>query len=200
MKHTVAYGTVVRRSRDDWTEIALRALAEGGLPAVAIEPLAARAGATKGSVYHHFSNREALLKATVERWEREHTEAVIELVEAEATPLDKLRTLFGTVLDRSRKGSVELALQQGAHDPVIAPVLHRVTERRLGYLRELFEELGFDAEHARKRALIAFSLYLGQVQMYATLPGLVEPVLDEAVQVLATNQAARDQTAVAHNV
>ena len=184
LNRTVAYGSVVRRNRDDWTEIALRALAEGGLGAVAIEPLAARAGATKGSVYHHFPNREALLKATVERWEREHTEKVIELVEAEKTPRDKLRTLFGTVLDRTRKGSVEMALQAGAENEVIAPVLQRVTERRLGYLTELFEQLGFDREHAKKRALIAFSLYLGQAQMWATLPGLVEPVVDEAVQVL----------------
>ncbi|MDT7790341.1 MAG: hypothetical protein QOF58_8760 [Pseudonocardiales bacterium] len=174
----------MRRTRDDWTETALRALAEGGLQAVAVEPLAARAGATKGSVYHHFPNRDALLKATVERWEREHTERVIELVESEKTPQDKLKTLFGTVLDRQRKGSVEMALQAAAENEVIAPVLKRVTERRLGYLTELFEQLGFDHEHAKKRALIAFSLYLGQAQMYVTLPGLVEPVLDEAVQVL----------------
>jgi AcrR family transcriptional regulator len=184
LKRTVAYGSVVRRSRDDWTEIALRALADGGLGAVAIEPLAAAAGATKGSVYHHFPNREALLRATVERWEREHTEKVIELVESEKTPRDKLRTLFSTVLDRGRKGSVEMALQAGAGNEVIAPVLRRVTEKRLSYLTELFEQLGFDREHAKKRALIAFSLYLGQAQMWVTLPGLVEPVLDEAVQVL----------------
>ncbi len=63
-------------------------------------------------------------------------------------------------------------------------MLQRVTERRLGYLTELFEQLGFGHEHAKKRALIAFSLYLGQAQMYVTLPGLVEPVLDEAVRVL----------------
>jgi AcrR family transcriptional regulator len=182
----------MRRTHDDWTEIALRALAEGGLGAVAIEPLATRAGATKGSVYHHFPNREALLRATVERWEREHTEKVIELVEAERSPRDKLRTLFETVLDRGRKGSVELALQAAAEHEVIAPVLRRVTERRLGYLTELFEQLGFDREHARKRALLAFSLYLGQVQLSATLPGLVEPVADEAVRVLV-------QAAVAHN-
>src|SRR5687768_7401878 len=182
----------MRRSREDWTEIALRALAERGLQAVAIEPLAAGAGVTKGSVYHHFPNREALLKATAERWEREHTEKVIELVEAEQTPHDKLRTLFGTVLDRDREGSVELALLAGAENEVIAPVLQRVTKKRIGYLAELFEQLGFDEDHARKRALIAFSLYLGQVQMFATVPGLVEPVLDEAVQVLT-------QAAVAHN-
>lgn len=185
----------MRRSREDWTEIALRALAERGLQAVAIEPLAAGAGVTKGSVYHHFPNREALLRATVERWEREHTEKVIELVEAEGTPRDKLRTLFATVLDRTRKGSVELALQTNARNEVIAPVLERVTQRRLTYLTELFEQLGFEPEHARKRALIAFSLYLGQVQIWATLPGLVEPVLDEAVQVLT----ARNQAADAHN-
>jgi AcrR family transcriptional regulator len=159
-------------------------LAEGGLGAVAIEPLAARAGATKGSVYHHFGSQRELLKATVERWEREHTEKVIELVEAEKSPHDKLRTLFATVLDRTRKGSVEMALQAGADDEVVAPVLKRVSEKRLGYLTTLFEQLGFAPDHARKRALIAFSLYLGQAQMWATLPELVEPVLDEAVRVL----------------
>ncbi|WP_256334957.1 TetR/AcrR family transcriptional regulator [Lentzea albidocapillata] len=187
---------MARRNRDDWTEIALRALAEGGLPAVAIEPLAARAGATKGSVYHHFPNREALLKATVERWEREHTEKVIELVESEQTPHGKLRTLFAMVLDQTRKGSVEMALQAGAGNELIAPVLQRVTEKRIGYLTELFEQLGFGKAQARRRALIAFSLYLGQAQMWTTLPGLVEPVLDEAVQVLTQKS---DQAAVAHN-
>jgi AcrR family transcriptional regulator len=184
LERTVAYGTVVRRNRDDWTEIALRALAEGGLNAVAIEPLAAGAGATKGSVYHHFPNREALLEATVGRWEREHTEKVIELVESERTPRDKLRTLFAMVLDTTRKGSVEMALQAAAQNEVIAPVLRRVTEKRLSYLTDLFLELGFDQAQARQRALIAFSLYLGQAQMQVSMPGLVEPVLDEAVRVL----------------
>ncbi|KOV85930.1 hypothetical protein ADL03_09965 [Nocardia sp. NRRL S-836] len=162
----------------------MRALAEGGVGAVAIEPLAAGAGATKGSVYHHFGSQRELLRATVERWEREHTEKVIELVEAQDGPRDRLRTLFATVLDRTRKGSVELALQAAADHEVVAPVLERVSQKRLGYLTALFEQLGFAPGQARKRALIAFSLYLGQAQMSVTLPGLVEPVLDEAVRVL----------------
>lgn len=164
--------------------MALTALAEGGVAAVAIEPLAARAGATKGSVYHHFPNREALLQATVERWEREHTEAVIELVEAEDTALDRLRRLFETVLDRSAKGSVEIALHNAADDPVVAPVLRRVSERRIAYLTDLFAGFGYTPQIAHRRAVLAYSIYLGQVQMMATLPDLVEPLLDEAVQVL----------------
>ncbi|MEU8610821.1 helix-turn-helix domain-containing protein [Actinoplanes sp. NPDC048791] len=66
-----------RLTADDWTSAALEAMAGGGLAAVAVEPLAARLGATKGSFYWHFANRDALIEAAVLRWERDHTEAVI---------------------------------------------------------------------------------------------------------------------------
>ena len=73
-----------RLSRDDWTAAALRALAAGGLAAVAIEPLAAALGATKGSGYWHFANRAALVSATLERWEHDNTAAVIAQVDSAA--------------------------------------------------------------------------------------------------------------------
>ncbi|MFE2751775.1 TetR/AcrR family transcriptional regulator [Actinosynnema sp. NPDC059335] len=164
---------MARRTRDDWTAVALRALAEGGVAAVAVEPLAARLGATKGSAYWHFPNREALLKATLERWEREHTEAVIELVESVAEPAARLRLLFGTVLERTRHSAVELAMLAAKDDPAVAPVLRRVTDRRLGYLEALFGELGFPADVARRRAVLAYSAYLGQAQLLSAAPDVL---------------------------
>lgn len=175
---------MARRTRDDWTAVALRALAEGGVAAVAVEPLAARLGATKGSAYWHFPNREALLKATLERWEREHTEAVIELVESEAEPAAKLRLLFGTVLERVRHSAVELAMLAAKDDPAVAPVLRRVTDRRLDYLEALFVELGFPADVARRRAVLAYSLYLGQAQLLSAAPHVLgerRALLDETL-------------------
>lgn len=172
--HTVAYGVVTkRRTKDDWTAVALQALAEGGVAAVAVEPLAVRIGATKGSAYWHFPNREALLKATLERWEREHTEAVIELVEARGTPLDKLRTLFAYVLEDPAASAIELAMLAAKDDPAVAPVLARVTERRIAYLEELFGALGFVAETAHHRAVLAYSIYLGQAQLLIATPEVV---------------------------
>ena len=170
---TVAYGVMARRTRDDWTEVALRALVEGGVAAVAVEPLAARIGATKGSAYWHFPNREALLKATLERWEREHTEAVIELVESVSEPLERLRLLFSTVLEDVEHSAVELAMLAAKDDPAVAPVLGRVTERRIGYMEELFVELGFAADVARRRAVLAYSVYLGQAQLLSATPHVV---------------------------
>jgi AcrR family transcriptional regulator len=163
-----------RLTRDDWTAAALAALGDGGVAAVAIEPLATRLGATKGSAYWHFPNREALLRATLERWEREHTDAVIAMVEADgATPADRLRKLFRTVLDTRHQAGVELALLASAADPLVAAAVRRVTERRLNYLTGLFAQLGLSAAQARRRAVLAHSIYLGQAHLNRSTPDLI---------------------------
>ena len=185
-----------RRTRADWAEAALRALGEGGLAAVAVEPLAASLGATKGSVYWHFPNREALLAAALELWEAERTEAIIALVDAEPDPVARLRRLLGSVLDRVTEARVEITLLSAAGDPVVAPVLRRVTDRRLGYLAALFAELGFAPEQARRRAVLAYSTYLGQVQLAQSRVDLFpegragrRAQLDDALRVLTTPPA-----------
>lgn len=161
-----------RRTKADWTEAALQALSEGGLAAVAIEPLAKRLGATKGSAYWHFPNREALLRATVERWEEEHTERVIEIVESEpgADPARRLRKLFARVLTSPDGFSVELALLSANDDPTVAPVRERVTERRIDYLARLFAGFGFGRAEARRRAVLAYSAYVGYAQLARSTP------------------------------
>src|SRR3546814_8458026 len=50
-----------RLSAEDWAQAALDLIAEQGVSAVAVEPLARRLGVTKGSFYWHFPSREALL-------------------------------------------------------------------------------------------------------------------------------------------
>ncbi|WHT21367.1 TetR/AcrR family transcriptional regulator [Crossiella sp. CA-258035] len=160
----------IRKTRADWTTAALAALAEGGLAAVAIEPLAVRVGATKGSAYWHFANREALLVATLERWELEHTEAVIALAEQETDPAHRLRLLFASVLDRPEGNAVELALLAAGDDPVIRPVLDRVTDRRIAYLSTLFAQCGFGKADARRRAVLAYSAYLGHAHLFRMAP------------------------------
>ncbi|RLK62209.1 TetR family transcriptional regulator [Actinokineospora cianjurensis] len=164
---------VVRRTREDWTAAALAALAEGGLAAVAVEPLAARAGATKGSVYWHFPTRDALVEATLSRWEREHTEAVIAHAEQGATPVERLRRLISAVVRPERGVDVELALQSSLGDPLVAAAVARVGSRRMDYVVTLFTQLGFTRAQARRRAATAYSIYLGQAQLQRANPAVV---------------------------
>ncbi len=167
-----------RLTRDDWTAAALRALAAGGLAAVAIEPLAAALGATKGSGYWHFANRAALVGATLERWEHDNTAAVIDQLDSSAPPEDRLEDLFRRVLGRTETHSVELALLASAGDPMVATALQRVTVRRIDYLAGLFGQLGFDAGEARHRAVLAYTSYLGHAQLARAAPASVSSAAD----------------------
>ena len=67
--------------RDTWIEEGLRALAADGPDAVRVEALAKKLGVTKGGFYGFFADRDALLTAMLDVWERESTDEVIDRVE-----------------------------------------------------------------------------------------------------------------------
>lgn len=183
-----------RRTPDDWAAAALAAIAEGGLAAVAVEPLAARLGTTKGSFYWHFDNREALLAAALDRWERETTTEVGDRIRAASPdPVARLRLLITEVVAMAERDRIGLALLASAADPAVGRALDRVTGHRLAIVEALFAELGFSAAAARRRALLAYSSYLGHAQLSHTTPRLLprdegarRAYLDDVIAVLTT--------------
>jgi len=177
-----------RLSADAWATAALAALAEGGVAAVAVEPLAARLGATKGSFYWHFASRDALLAAALERWERVGTEDVIAAIDGEPDLLARLRLLLTHALSGGSR--VELALQPSATHPLVAPVLARVTLRRLEYLTDLFTRLGFDPHTARERSVLAYTAYLGHAQLTRAAPDAAPDALPRYVRSVVAVLAA----------
>jgi AcrR family transcriptional regulator len=163
-----------RLSRQSWVQAALDAIAEAGLGAVAVVPLAKRLGATKGSFYWHFANREALVEAALAEWEHSHTYAVIAEIEASSDdPFQQLRLLFKRVTALAARDRIELALLATADHPTVRPVLDRVTRRRVDFVAELFQRLGFSRAQAKRRALLAYSAYVGHAQLVHATPQLL---------------------------
>jgi AcrR family transcriptional regulator len=164
-----------RLTAHHWTAAALAALARGGIAAVAVEPIAASLGTTKGSFYWHFANRDALLEAALLLWERTETDDVIALVETEPDMRRRLRMLLAVALGAGTElpgAHVELALQPSADHPLVAPVLARITARRLDYLAQMFGALDFPPAEARQRSLLAYTAYLGHAQLTHATPGV----------------------------
>jgi AcrR family transcriptional regulator len=153
----------------EWVAAALAALAEEGVAAVAIEPLARRLGVTKGSFYWHFKDRAALLLKTLEEWERQATLEVIATLDSKP-PQERLYSLmysaFNPAADRQY-----LALASSITDPVVSDVLHRVSKRRLEYLQLCFQELGFPAPEAARRAHLTLAAYVGSKHLTLELGG-----------------------------
>jgi AcrR family transcriptional regulator len=165
--------TVRRRlSRLDWVTAALAAIAEGGLAAVAVEPLALRLGTSKGSFYWHFENRDALLGAALAYWEEQYTAAVTaENTQAGTDPVHRLRLLIRRVTALAETDSVYVALIATADHPAVAPVLARITAHRIAYTAALFRDIGFPAREARYRSLLAYSAHLGHTELARSAPG-----------------------------
>ena len=181
-----------RLTADDWAAAALDALLAEGPDAVAVQPLARRIGATKGSFYWHFRSRDELLRAALARWEETATEAVIRSAEAaSADPREKARLLFGWVTASSTEHPGQLRLLAEAGHPDVRAALDRATRRRVGYVARLLREAGQPAAVAGRRATLAYATYLGHAQLAQFTPGLLpatdqdrRDLLDELTRIL----------------
>lgn len=160
-----------RLSRDDWAAAALVALAEGGVTAVAVEPVAARLGASKSSFYWLFADRRALLDAALDRWERAQTTAVIEQLALVKDPEVRLRRLMRHTFCGGTGGDLALRLLAEPADPAVREVVARVTGRRLAVIASGFAEMGYPPERARQLATASYAVYLGTAALYRTGSG-----------------------------
>lgn len=162
----------------DWEIAALEALAEGGLSAIAIEPIAARLATTKGSFYWYFPNREALIKAALLRWEQ-RTEEVAAMLERIPDPAERVRQLVRSTLPDAPGAAVALLLLADTDNPLVADVVHRVTRRRLEVVTASFIALGHHPDLARRQALASYAAYLGAAALRRGTADLA-PALDAA--------------------
>jgi AcrR family transcriptional regulator len=154
-----------RMSAEDWAQAALDLIAEQGVGAVAVEPLARRLGVTKGSFYWHFPSRDALLQAALERWELFEQEQVFGSLEDVPDPRVRLRQLFQMVAHEVQPHIIYSELLKALDHPMVRPVIDRVSQRRLDYLVASFRQAGLSSTDARHRARLAYAAYVGFLQL-----------------------------------
>ncbi len=84
-------------------------------------------------------------------------------------PHAQLVALAEEAIDDPADLSVEFALSRARENPTVKKVLDRVVQRRMSFLLQLFRRLGLPLAVARRRALIAYSLVLGQEAAFRAL-------------------------------
>jgi AcrR family transcriptional regulator len=153
-----------RTPRDRWIEEGLQALAAGGPDAVRVEALAKKLGVTKGGFYGSFADRDALLEAMLDAWERESTDEVIDRVEREGgDPRTKIQRAGVLTFSSDRLLPIDLAIRDWARrDEAVAERLRRVDNRRMALLREMIGTFCSDADEVEARSLLAFCVAIGE--------------------------------------
>ncbi len=161
MRHIVG---APRTPRDNWVEEGLRVLAAGGTDAVRVEALAKNLGVTKGGFYGYFADRDALLAAMLDTWERESTDEVIDRVEHEGgDPKTRIQRAGMLTFSSDRLLPIDLAIRDWARrDEAVAKRLRRVDNRRMALLREMIGTFCSDPDEVEARSLLAFCVAIGE--------------------------------------
>jgi AcrR family transcriptional regulator len=155
---------------DDWAAAALEVIARGGVDAVAVESIAADLGATKGSFYWHFKNRDALIDAALELWGRRRTEGTIDKLEQETDPAKRLRMLLTAAFELGPSDRAEITLLANPEHPAAVRAVRQQADRRISYMARQFELLGCDSRDALDRAAVAYYIYVGYMQTAHVAP------------------------------
>jgi AcrR family transcriptional regulator len=148
-----------------WIEAALDALADGGVEAVRVEPLAKALKVTKGSFYWHFADRRALIDAMLASWSQGRIAAIRAQSGGPGSPDARLRHLaeLYTRHGNMRGLAIELSIRALARsDAQAADAVRAVDAERLKQVGQLFGALGWTPSDAQARAVLFYSYLFGE--------------------------------------
>lgn len=158
-----------RGSVDLWLDAAHALLVEGGVEAVKVMPLAARVGLSRTSFYWHFTDREALLTALVDRWRAKNTAALIARTKAPArTVAEATLNVFDCWIDGGLFDSaLEFVMRNWAlTDVAVAAALTAEDARRTEALTALFLRHGMPPGEAKIRARTVYLTQIGYISQH----------------------------------
>ncbi len=147
----------------DWFVGALETLGREGVIGVNVENIARSIGATKGSFYHHFRDKEELIDWLLEYWETELTDKVTTHVShLHGTPAEQLLALLEFIAENETNRYDASMRAWAMHDERVATVVRRVDRKRLAYAGDLFLKMGFPADQAEMRSRMLYHYVVGE--------------------------------------
>ncbi len=137
----------VKATRDDWLDVALRALALEGVAHVTVLNLSEGLGVSRSSFYWYFKNRDELLDALLDRWEELNTRSIVAQAEAPAaTVSDAVCNVFRCWVNPAIfSPRLDFAVREWARRSAhVRRALDRSDRVRTEALKALFVRFGYD--------------------------------------------------------
>jgi AcrR family transcriptional regulator len=151
---------VEAKTRDDYFEVGLRLMGEGGTGAVTIARLCEALDVTKGSFYHHFRTIDDYRLQLLKHWAVEREGQIAEALERADGPLHRIVAMREHALGLAHEA--EAAIRSWSRrDPDVDALQQRVDVERERAITEAYGEAGVPAEVATLLGRIAVGLMIG---------------------------------------
>lgn len=195
-----------RRSQEDRSrttkatlvDTAYGLFAERGFAAVALDEIVAAAGVTRGAVYHHYGDKQALFRAVFEKLEAELMVEITAVVSAAPDPWTAMVGALGRFLDLCRRPDVvRIGLIDGP--AVLGWQTWREIERHhaLGLIITMLERAAADGQVAPAPIPVLAQLVLSAVMEAALTvanaddPAAARADAEQALLVLLSGMVAK---------
>jgi len=156
-----------RVTPDDWVSVARQTLVRDGVDHVKIAVLAQRLGVARSSFYWYFADRESLLAALLDEWERTNTGMLLQRCRrTSGTISEAMFTVFECWADPALFDvPLEFAVREWARrNPLVRQRLDRADRTRVAALAALHRRHGYPRTEALVRARVQ---YHSQIGLYA---------------------------------
>jgi AcrR family transcriptional regulator len=154
----------VKATRDDWLDLALSVLAAEGVAHVTVLNLSERIGVSRSSFYWYFKNRDELLDALLDRWDRLNTRSIVSQAESPAATVNLavcnvFRCWVNPAIFSPR---LDFAVREWARRSAkVRIALDRSDRERTEALKALFVRFGYDDKDAFVRARVLYTMQIG---------------------------------------
>jgi AcrR family transcriptional regulator len=149
-----------RFRQDDWLELGARLLATEGPAALTIERLTAAARRTRGSFYHHFADRDAFVRALMERWRKEIVEDAGKRFEDNPSPEAWRRLMREIPFQIDFRFEREIR-RLAASEPIVREILDEVDRARIEGAACVIAHLRPDIEDPKSFAFVLHCALVG---------------------------------------
>lgn len=157
-----------RGSEAAWLDAAHHLLIESGVESVKIMSLANRLKLSRTSFYWHFSDREALLDALIDRWEKQNTGNLVARTQLYAESItEAVLNLNDCWVDPELfDARMDFAIRNWAHQSSkLKAILEKDDKERINAIHAMFLRFGFSETQADVRAHTIYYTQIGYISM-----------------------------------
>lgn len=146
---------------EDWIQAAFSQLSSRGVETIRVEILARNLGATKGSFYWHFKDREELLARMLFRWEEEEIRWLEQGAGLHSAAAARWARFIARCADPER-ARLEAALYAWSRqDERVAGRVTAIETKRRAHIVSVLRHVGFTPAAAEKWSEVAWLVCLG---------------------------------------
>lgn len=162
-----------RGSEAVWLDAAHQILVESGVEAVKVMSLASALKMSRTSFYWHFSDRNTLLDALIERWRAQNTGNLVKQTQLYAESItEAILHLFDCWVDPQLfDARLDFAIRNWAlNSTELKQILERNDQKRIDAISAMFLRFGFSDGQADVRAHTVYYTQVGYIAMMVQEP------------------------------